>query len=242
VVHDVYRRYINPNASEKTYVRASYVVATAFVIIGTLIGLQMPSLNRLIIWLVSALFGSYAAANVLKWYWWRFNGYGYFCGMATGVAVALWLTQRPDVSALYAFPAMFAVTAVACVVGARLTPATDMETLMEFYRKTRPWGFWGPVQRALAEGGRPVAANHDFARDMFNVVIGIVWQLALVAAPVYFVIRDTSGFWVSVAIAAVTTVILKFTWYDRLEDYPKDIAGEAPIAQVVPVAAKGVQA
>lgn len=230
VVNDIYRRYINPDASEKTYVRASYVVATAFVIIGTLIGLQMPSLNNLIIWLVSALFGGYAAANVLKWYWWRFNGYGYFAGMATGVVIALWLARQDDTSALHAFPAMFALTAAACVIGAKLTPPTDMETLTEFYRRTRPWGLWGPVRRELEARGTRVAANTRFARDMFNVTVGILWQLALVAAPVYLVIRDMSGLMIAVAVAVVTSVILKFTWYDHLEDYPRDAETEQPVS------------
>lgn len=222
VVNDIYRRYINPNATEKRYVWASYLVATFFVVVGTLIGLQMPSLNKLIIWLVSALFGGYAAANVLKWYWWRFNGYGYFAGMLVGVVVALWLAQRPDISALYAFPGMFAVTVVACIGGALLTPATDMDTLTAFYRRTRPWGLWGPVRAELAARGTPVEKNNDFARDMFNVAVGLVWQTSLVAAPIYLVIRDMKGMTIALALAAVGTVILKFSWYDRLKDYPDD--------------------
>ena len=40
-------------------------------------------------WIVSALWGGYAASNVIKWYWWRFNGFGYFWGMATGIAAAI---------------------------------------------------------------------------------------------------------------------------------------------------------
>ncbi|GAB4521470.1 MAG: Na+:solute symporter [Amphiplicatus sp.] len=239
VVHDIYRRYVNPNAPEKVYVWASYVTAAVFVIVGTLIGLQMPSLNKIILWIVSALWGGYAAANVLKWYWWRFNGYGYFWGMAVGVVGALWLANQPDISALYAFPAMFALTVLACVLGARLTPPTDMETLMKFYERTRPWGFWGPVRRALAAKGTPVAPNRDFARDMFNVAVGIVWQTALVAAPVYLVIRDMTGMWIALAIAAIGATILKFTWYDHLKDDPDEAPAEkravAPAAKGAPL-------
>ena len=221
VVNDIYRRYINPHASEKRYVWASYIIAAVFVVVGTAIGLQMPSLNKLILWLVSALFGGYAASNVLKWYWWRFNGYGYFWGMAVGVGMALWLAQT-DYSALQAFPAMFALTVVACIAGALFTPPTDMDTLTKFYKKTRPWGFWGPVRKELEVRGTPVEANKDFACDMFNVAIGIVWQTALVAAPIFLVIRDMKSMSIALVLAAVTTVILKFTWYDHLKDYPDD--------------------
>ena len=40
-------------------------------------------------WLVGALYGGFVVANVLKWYWWRFNGYGYFWGMIAGIGGAM---------------------------------------------------------------------------------------------------------------------------------------------------------
>jgi hypothetical protein len=39
-------------------------------------------------WITAAV-GRYTASNVLKWYWWRFNGYGYFWGMVTGIGASL---------------------------------------------------------------------------------------------------------------------------------------------------------
>jgi SSS family solute:Na+ symporter len=59
--------------------------------------------------------------------------------------------------------------------------------------------------------------NPDFARDMFNIVVGIAWQTSLVAFPVYIVIRryDISAY--AMVVVAVTSTILKFTWYDHLK-------------------------
>lgn len=37
----------------------------------------------------SGIYGGFIAANVLKWYWWRFNGQGYFWGMVAGLLAAL---------------------------------------------------------------------------------------------------------------------------------------------------------
>ena len=39
--------------------------------------------------LLGALYGGFVMANVLKWYWWRFNGYGYFWGMVAGIGGAM---------------------------------------------------------------------------------------------------------------------------------------------------------
>jgi SSS family solute:Na+ symporter len=106
VVNDVYKRYINSDAGPKTYVRLSYLISVLFVIFGVAIGFFIPTLNQVIQWLVSALYGGYAASNVLKWYWWRFNGYGYFWGMVTGFAIAFPLIFT-DISPIHAFPFMF---------------------------------------------------------------------------------------------------------------------------------------
>jgi uncharacterized protein (DUF486 family) len=51
---------------------------------------------------------------------------------------------------------------------------------------------------------------------MFNVVIGIAWQTSLVAFPIYIVIRRFNNAGIAFAIVVVTSLVLKFTWYDHL--------------------------
>ena len=80
IVNDIYKRFINPHASPRTYVRLSYLSSFAVVVAGIAFGWFVGSINSVIEWIVSALWGGYTASNVLKWYWWRFNGYGYFWG------------------------------------------------------------------------------------------------------------------------------------------------------------------
>jgi putative copper export protein len=97
-----------------------------------------------------------------------------------------------------------------------LTKPEPDEVLMDFYRRVRPWGFWGPVlQKVLAEdpGFKP---NKDFLRDMFNVVVGIAWQISLVALPLYIVIQEYQRAATTLAVILGTSAILKFTWYDHL--------------------------
>jgi SSS family solute:Na+ symporter len=88
-VNDIYKRFINPHASPKTYVRLE--LSRLLRRCGDRRGhrLEVTSVNQVVVWIVSGLWGGYTASNVLKWYWWRFNGYGYFWGMVTGIASAL---------------------------------------------------------------------------------------------------------------------------------------------------------
>ena len=89
---------------------------------------------------------------------------------------------------------------------------------MDFYRRVRPWGFWGPVlQKVLAEDPE-FKRNKDYLRDLFNVVVGIAWQISLVALPLYIVIQEFRRAAITLAIILGTSAILKFTWYDHLTE------------------------
>jgi hypothetical protein len=53
--------------------------------------------------------------------------------------------------------------------------------------------------------------------NMTNVVVGIGWQLCLVALPIFIVLRSwTWVSWVAVTLVA-TTIFIKFNWYDKLD-------------------------
>jgi len=233
IVNDIYKRFINPNASSRTYVRLSYVSSFAVVVAGITVGWFVGSINSVIQWIVSALWGGYTASNVLKWYWWRFNGYGYFWGMVSGIGASLILPfALPHTLPLNAFPLLLAISMAGCLAGTLLTRAEDDEVLKSFYKRVRPWGFWGPVLRQVLKEDPSFKPNRDFRRDMFNVVVGICWQTSLVALPIYIVIRNTTAAMAALAVAAATSVVLKLSWYDHLremEETPEAVELPQPV-------------
>ena len=120
------------------------------------------------------------------------------------------LALLPD--ALLIFPFSAAASVAACL----LTPPEKDEILESFCRTVRPWGFWKPVYRKLLDKYPNLKANTDFKRDAFNVAIGIVWQLTLNIIPICLIIGQYRTMWISIVVLAVTSVIMKFTWYDKL--------------------------
>ena len=230
-VNDIYKRYIRPDAPPKTYVRLSYISSFAVVVIGVLIGWNVTSVNSVVVWIVSGLWGGYTASNVLKWYWWRFNGYGYFWGMVAGIASSLSLplfvarvplvqhllhTYSINLDVSIVFPLVLILSIIGCLAGTLLTKPEDDAVLEDFYRRVRPWGLWGPVLRKVLAEDPGFKRNTDFARDMFNVVVGIVWQIALVVLPLYVVIQEFERAAVTLFVILATSAILKFTWFDHL--------------------------
>ena len=232
-VNDIYKRFINPNASPKTYVRLSYLSSFAVVVLGILIGWYVTSVNNVVIWIVTALWGGYTASNVLKWYWWRFNGYGYFWGMVAGIFSALTvpaairrITPLEDFARAHSlnleisvgFGVVFVLSLIGCFLGTLLTAPEDEEVLKDFYRRVRPWGLWGPILKKLQQEDPSFGPNKDFARDVFNIVVGMIWQIALVALPIYIVTWRLRQAALTLLIIVITSVVLKFKWYDHLKE------------------------
>jgi len=231
IVNDIYKRYINPHAEPKKYVKMSYIASVAVVIVGITAGFFVESINQIALWIVASLWGGYTAANVLKWYWWRFNGYGYFWGMVSGIATSLVLLlferldlipflnnwPLPNNPNMNSFPFIFLNSIIGCIVATLLTKPESDEVLMKFYHNVRPWGFWKPIYKKVIKSDPEFIANKNFKRDMVNILVGIVWQITLMATPVFLVLREYTSLTISIAIMILTSVILKFNWWNKLE-------------------------
>jgi hypothetical protein len=113
---------------------------------------------------------------------------------------------------------------VASVVVCLLTPPEPAGLLRDFYRSVRPWGWWRPVRDT---GDVPrLERNRDFGWDVFNVVVGMIWQIGMVSFPIYMVLQQYGRMWLSLAVFVGTSVVLKFTWYDRLGTGDMYLAGD----------------
>jgi solute:Na+ symporter, SSS family len=219
VVNDLYLKYINPEAKGKKVSRISYAVGIITVLISIVLGIFAKDVDSVLKWIVSALWGSFVASNVLKWYWWRFNGHGYFWGMVTGLVPALIFPLFiSDQYLLYFFPLLLVISLIGCIVGTYATQPTEEKVLTDFYKTVRPWGFWKPVHEKVMAIDPNFKRNTRFKLDMFNIFIGIIWQTALVALPIYIVLLNNKGWIITLAIVVITTTILKKTWWDKLED------------------------
>ncbi len=224
IVNDIYLKYVDPDASNQRISSMNYLTGIVVVLISVVIGFFAKDVNSLLQWIVSALYGGYIAANVLKWYWWRFNASGFFWGMLAGIIPAMTFPYLIGGLDLYYFPLLFAVSLAGSIAGTLLAPPTDVETLKSFYRTIHPWGFWKPIQELVMDEDPDFEANRNFKWDMMNVGIGVVAQMCLTVLPIYLVLGMNTSLFVSLGILAVTIIILKRTWWDKLGEQDKNLA------------------
>jgi SSS family solute:Na+ symporter len=236
IVNDIYKKYFKPNESNKHYIKASHIASFAVVILGVVMGFFADSINSITLWITSALYGGYVAANFLKWIWWRFNGWGYFWGMTSGLIIATLqflidqnkanfeagtlLNDLAQIPAIYLFPIIFSFSLLGSFMGTLITVPTNMDTLKSFYKNVHPWGFWEPVCKELQKEDPSFKKNDEFWKDMGNSLIGIVWQSSMIVLPIYFIVRDYPKAIISLLVFLITSIILKYTWLDRVKKIP----------------------
>jgi hypothetical protein len=154
----------------------------------------------------------------LKWYWWRFNANGFFWGMTAGIIFALLMPYFTTGLPLFWWPLLFVISLTASIIGTYMAEPTDVEVLKSFYKTVRPWGFWQPINDLVVAEDPDFVANKNFKLDMFNVVIGIIAQLCLTVLPMYLVLGMHLSLMADIAIMLVVIIILKRTWWNKLED------------------------
>jgi SSS family solute:Na+ symporter len=223
IVNDIYKRFFNPAMPPKAQVQWSRITSLIVLVIGILFGALTTSITEVMMWIVGGLYGGYVMANVLKWYWWRFNGHGYFWGMMAGLLSAMFMPGLAVLAGfhvantLYLFPGILACSVAGCLLGTWLTKPEDDAVLKKFYLTVNPWGAWGPIREKVMAENPNFRPNPDFFKDTINVIVGILWQLSLTALPIYIVLREWSWAGGIAVILVATSVFLKFNWYDKLE-------------------------
>jgi hypothetical protein len=124
---------------------------------------------------------------------------------------------HPVSNDLYLFPAIFATSVIGSLLGTLLTKAEDDEILKKFYKTVNPWGAWGPIREKVMKEDPAFKPNFNMGRDCLNVVVGIVWQVSLTALAIYTVLHNWTLAGVMLGSVIVTSIFLKFNWYDKLE-------------------------
>jgi len=217
IVNDIYLKYINPKSSGKQIARMSQLFGIVLMIVSIILGVMAQNIDSVLKWIVSGLWGAYMASNILKWYWWRFNGHGYFWGMVAGLVPALIFAKIiPGAYQLYYFPLTLLISFIGCIIATLMTEPTDEETLKEFYRTIRPWGFWKPIHKKVVAENPNFKNDSNFKRDMVNIAVGTIWQTSLVALAIYLVTLQWLYFALCVVVAVITSIFLKKNWFDKI--------------------------
>ena len=214
VIRDLWQPLVRPHADDRELIRASYIATLGIVVVGTLIGLNAGSIRAVFDWIMGALGAAFVIPNVLRWHWWRLNGFGYAFGTLAGLAMSLAVPYFDQLSPLYvSFPVICGVSLVATLVGTWLTPATSDSVLIQFYDNVRPFGVWSRVRRASALLPE-ASAGENMGLALLNVLLGMVAIFGAYVAPMYLVSHFHGAALLYATLSLTSVIALKFTWYN----------------------------
>ncbi|MCA8960635.1 MAG: Na+:solute symporter [Planctomycetes bacterium] len=182
-VNDVYRRFWRPHEDTGHYVLVARLASLGVLAVGGLLALTSDHIGKLFEFFLAFLAGV-GPIYMLRWLWWRIAARTEIVALVTSAAIATTLTyvevewpSTPLSPGGKLEPAGRLLLVVGCslfasLLAIALLPKPNPERLVDFYRRVRPFGAWGPV-RALA----PDVERDPHARA---ALVGIVGGLALV--------------------------------------------------------------
>jgi Na+/proline symporter len=217
LINDFLRRYFARNLSQKALVRWGQAASVVAVLIGFVFSLAFSNIVTAWETMVFVVVTVILVPATLRWHYWRFGAKAFVWSMA--VSAVLITARLVFLSGLHAWASLavdMGLSLATTVVVAFLTRPAEMEVLVKFYAKVRPFGVWGPVRREAVRRGL-VPANDKMPRvDMLNGLVTAVFQFSLALIPFYALLRDWGQLGVWGAVAAALTVVLYFTWYKNL--------------------------
>jgi len=232
IVRDIVQP-MRPKFGEKKLVNISYLVTLICIVVGLFIGWQSDSIQSIWIWMQLALMPSLLFPNLLRWYWWRMNGWGYAAGVITGLFLAtLQYFKQPifealGMSDLYqhwtethifdlaTFPVTGVIVILSCIIVSLMTAPTESKWLINFFELVRPKGIWKAVRLQSKMTKEDIEGPNGLERPrriILNIILAKCALLSLFLGPLYLI-----GHWfiyalVCFGIFIASSVALYYTW------------------------------
>jgi Na+/proline symporter len=175
LIHDLYRRFIRTDASERHYVAMGRLVTALLMLIAAVFTYALNTAGEAFQLLLSVGAGT-GLLYLLRWFWWRINAWCEIVAMVVsfGVAMLFFVLQKNGVAieSTTVLLATVSITSVAWIVTALVTKPTDRSVLITFYRTVRPSGpGWRDIRRDAGVTAKP----DSLANAALGWVLGCVF-------------------------------------------------------------------
>jgi len=219
-VHDFYKRFARPEASEHEQVWAGRAFTVLLMVLSGAMALALTNAKQLFDIII--MFGAGTGLIfLLRWFWWRINAWTEIAGMVVSGLASLLVSfgsynGQPlgETLGVWRFPFVVAATTVAWLLVTWLTPKTDMAVLKQFYAKTRPGGpGWQPVVAEFAGGdsAKPVE-NSGLAAGIACMLLGCAMVYCALFAAGYWIYGQYAWATALTVVAALAAVAITALW------------------------------
>jgi SSS family solute:Na+ symporter len=172
LVHDFYQRFIRKNAEERHYVMAGRVATIILFVCSSSLVFVLDSAKNAFDLILQVGAGT-GLLYLIRWFWWRVNAWCEVTAMVSSflISVVFLILGKNGihVSTHKALLLTIAFTTISWVLTAFIGPQTNRSTLIDFYKKVRPFGpGWTMIRKEAGISAAEAKATHE------NIPLGLL--------------------------------------------------------------------
>ncbi|MEJ2635207.1 MAG: hypothetical protein P8184_07930 [Calditrichia bacterium] len=217
VTNDFLKRYWGKNLTQKQLVRFGQLASIVAITIAFIFSLSFKNIVSAWEVMIFVVVTMILVPATMRWHWWRFSARAFVWSMACSAGIIVFqkiFLPSWSIAHSLAFDTIGSLI-ITLVIGFISKP-TDMEILIKFYSKVRPFGVWKPV-RLEAERRGLIPVNDKLPKfDVLNGLLSAFFQVSLALIPFFLFLHQWRNMWIWIVIFAGLGMIMYFTWYKNL--------------------------
>ena len=219
VVNDFYKALIKDDGDERALVNVGRISVICLMIVSSIVALLLN--NALQLFQIILMFGAGTGSIfILRWFWWRINAWSEIAAMICSGVVSILFEFTPIGSMIFSedfiqpyfkFPMVVLITTFVWVVVTFMTKPDDDETLVKFYKKTKPGGpGWKRIKDLAKLSESENNSEWIVPRGILCMILGCFAIYSALFSTGYFIYGEiTSGF-----IFLTTTIVFSYILFN----------------------------
>lgn len=180
LVHDFYRRFIKPDASEKHYVSAGRISTIILFAASSALAFFLDTAKDAFEIILQVGAGT-GLLYLLRWFWWRINAWCEVTAMASSFVISIVLLilskNGIHISTHAGLIITIIFTTMSWLLAAYFGPRTEQKVLINFYEKIRPIGPGWKEIKSLSSSSLEFE-KYNFSMGLIGWISGcvVIWS------------------------------------------------------------------
>ena len=215
VVNDFYKALIKDDGDERALVNVGRISVICLMIVSSIVALMLN--NALQLFQIILMFGAGTGSIfILRWFWWRINAWSEIAAMICSGVVSILFEFTPIGSMIFSedliqpyfkFPMVVLITTFVWLVVTFMTKPDDDETLVKFYKKTKPGGpGWKRIKELAKLNESENNSEWIVPRGILCMILGCFAIYSALFSTGYFIYGEI----ISGVIFLTTTIIFSY--------------------------------
>jgi len=217
ITNDFLGRYWGKNRSQHWLVRMGQLASVGAITVGFVFSLSFTDIVSAWETMIFIVVTMILVPSTCRWHWWRFSARAFVWSMIASTTI---IVAQKLFFAHWSILVTLAVDTIGSFVVTIsigwLTAPTSMDTLVTFYSKVRPFGFWGPVRREAERRGLVPVGDPMPRIDILNGFLTVFFQVSLALIPFFLFLRDWESMISWIGVCITLGIVLYYTWYKNL--------------------------